>query len=165
MLENHISVASYRGLLRAMEITPGRTEPTNHPLDICTLDIYSCISYYLLKYPLMVASYTCRDLCNSGCPVWSWDSNFLFLHLISEHHWLHSHKLLWLEGQGLVSGFAKVLRILSLHTYCFFGPLSPFKAFLDYLDSKMLYCSFLMKNLMFCDYYCNFILLVMQLFW
>lgn len=166
MLEKNTNVASYRGLLRAMEITLGRTEPTNHPLDICTLDI-PCISYYLLIYQHIVASCTCRDLCISVCPLDSWDLIFLFLHLISKHRWLHSYKLLWLEGPGLVSGFARVLRFLSLHMYFFFGFLFLSKAVIDHLDSKMLYCSFLMNNLLLCDYYWNFILLVMQFifFW
>lgn len=94
VLEKHINVPSYRGLCRALEITPGRTETTNNPLDLFTLDIYSCISYCLLIHQPMVTSCTCRYLSDSGYPVDSQDLIFLFLHLISKHGWLHSHKIL-----------------------------------------------------------------------
>lgn len=162
VLEKHINVPSYRGLCRALEITPGRTETTNNPLDLFTLDIYSCISYCLLMYQLMVAC-TCRYLSDSGYPVNSWDLIFLFLHLISKYCWLHSHKLLWLERPGFV-WFCQSTQISFFAHIWLFRPAFPFKAVIDHLDSKMLYCSFLMKNLMLCDCYCNFILLVMQFY-
>lgn len=122
VLEKHINVASCRGLLRAMEITPGRRElQTIHWIFALRISthvyhiIHLCITLWLL---LILA----EIFCDSGCPVESWNLFFLFLHLISKHHWLHSNKLMWLEGPRLISGFAKVFRFLSLHIYCFFWP-------------------------------------------
>lgn len=58
VLEKRINLASGRGLLRAMEISPGRTQPTNQPTkcEIFTLwvstygyyTIYLCINLWLL---------------------------------------------------------------------------------------------------------------------
>lgn len=105
----------------------------------------------------MVAACTCRYLWDSCCPVESWDLIFLFLHLVSKHHWLYS--LLWLKRLGSVSSFAKVL---CSHTYGWFGPLFPLNTVTDHLDSTWLYCSFLMKNVMLCHCYYTFLLLVMH---